>query len=99
MSESSPDTQSTLRLNPDDNVVIARRSLSPGMAIQAEGMTVKEPVGPGHKLAVQAIVTDQPALIGALFFSRAIALVRGVRQARKEGEEIRGPLLRDAGDR
>jgi hypothetical protein len=39
------------------------------------------------------------ALIGALFFGRAIALLRGVRQARQEGEEIRGPLLRDASDR
>jgi hypothetical protein len=39
------------------------------------------------------------ALIGALFFSRAITLVRGLRQARQEGEEIRRPLLRDAADR
>jgi hypothetical protein len=39
------------------------------------------------------------ALIGALFFSRAITLIRGVRQARQGGEEIRRPLLRDAADR
>jgi hypothetical protein len=39
------------------------------------------------------------ALIGGLFFSRAVALVRGVRLARREGEEIREPLLRDAADR
>ena len=39
------------------------------------------------------------ALIGALFFSRAVALVRGVRQARQEGEEIRPPLLHNAADR
>ena len=39
------------------------------------------------------------AIIGALFFGRAIALVRGVRQARQKGESIREPLLHDAADR
>jgi len=39
------------------------------------------------------------ALIGGLFFSRAVALVRGVRAARKQGEVIREPVLRDGAER
>ena len=39
------------------------------------------------------------AIIGGLFFSRAIALVRGVRQARQEGEQIREPVLHDGAER
>jgi hypothetical protein len=39
------------------------------------------------------------ALIGGLFFSRAVALVRGVRAARQQGEVIREPVLRDGAER
>jgi altronate hydrolase len=44
-----------LRLNPADDVVIARRQLVKGTLIKGEGVTVIGLVPPGHKLATRAI--------------------------------------------
>jgi altronate hydrolase len=52
----------TLRLHPDDSVVIARADLVPGTAIAAEGTTVREAVPLGHKLATRAIAAGEPVL-------------------------------------
>jgi arabinonate dehydratase len=50
----------TLRLHPDDSVVIARGDLAPGTSIPGEGTTVREAVPLGHKLATRAIASGEP---------------------------------------
>ncbi|MFA7664774.1 MAG: altronate dehydratase family protein [Burkholderiaceae bacterium] len=52
--------QPTLRLSPEDDVVIAARPLSAGTAIASEGITCSENVPAGHKLAVRAVAKGQP---------------------------------------
>jgi len=49
-------------------------------------------------LWTNAIFAAMHVLIGGLFFGRALSLVRGLRTARREGEEMPEPLLRDAAD-
>jgi altronate hydrolase len=64
----------TIRLHPDDDVLIARAQLVSGTSI--EGLTVRGLVPPGHKVAVRAIAQGAPVrrynqIIG--FASKAIA--------------------------
>jgi len=66
----------TVRLNPRDNIVVAREALSPGERVEAEGLTVVDAVPRGHKLAAVAIAEGEPVrkydqIIG--FASGAIA--------------------------
>jgi altronate hydrolase len=49
-----------LRLNPADDVVIARRQLVSGTLVKSEGVTVIGLVPPGHKLATRAIAAGAP---------------------------------------
>ena len=49
-----------IRLHPDDDVVIARRQLLPGMEIAEEGLVVASMVPAGHKIATRPIVMGQP---------------------------------------
>jgi altronate hydrolase len=50
----------TIRLHPDDDVVIALEPLDPGSRIEAEGLDVREPVPAGHKLATRDIPAQGP---------------------------------------
>ncbi len=50
----------TIRIHPNDDVVIARRQLLGGSRIDAEGITVAGLVPPGHKLASRALAAGQP---------------------------------------
>ena len=50
----------TLRLNPDDDVVIAARPLAAGTRIEAEGISCADSIPAGHKVAVKAIAKGQP---------------------------------------
>ncbi len=50
----------TIRIHPNDDVVIARRQLLGGTHIEAERITVAGLVPPGHKLAVRAVAAGQP---------------------------------------
>ena len=50
----------TLRLNPQDDVVIAARPLQAGTRIEAEGVTCADAIPAGHKLAVRAVARGQP---------------------------------------
>jgi altronate hydrolase len=52
----------TIRLNPDDNVVIAQCALLPGTTLPGEGVTVQAPVAAGHKLATRPIAPGEPIL-------------------------------------
>jgi altronate hydrolase len=54
------DVPPVLRLNPADDVVIARRQLVSGTLIKSEGITVIGLVPPGHKVATRAIAPGQP---------------------------------------
>jgi altronate hydrolase len=49
-----------LRLNPADDVVIARRQLVTGTLLKGEGVTVIGLVPPGHKVATRAIAAGAP---------------------------------------
>ena len=49
----------TIRLNADDDVVIARQQLVPGTTLADEKITVQSLVPPGHKLATRAIEVGQ----------------------------------------
>jgi len=52
--------QITIRLHPDDNVVIARTDLLPGATLPAEGITARQRIPSGHKLAARAIAKGEP---------------------------------------
>ncbi len=54
------DVALVLRLNPADDVVIARRQLVAGTLIKSEGVTVIGLVPPGHKVATRAIAAGSP---------------------------------------
>lgn len=49
-----------IRLNPMDNVVIARQALLPGVRLDAEAITVRQPIPSGHKLATEPVAQGQP---------------------------------------
>ena len=55
--QSSPPT---IRLNPADDVVIARRQLSPGTPIPDEARITADEIPAGHKVAVQRIAAGEP---------------------------------------
>ena len=49
-----------LRLNPLDDVLIARRPLVAGEVLEQEGVTVRQPVPAGHKIAARRVEAGQP---------------------------------------
>lgn len=56
------DMPATIRLDPADNVVVARRDIAMGEHIAAEGITALQDVPSGHKIAACAIVRGAPVL-------------------------------------
>src|SRR5438128_12604760 len=48
-----------IRLHPDDGVLIARASLPPG-TIVADGVTTRDRIPAGHKVATRAIAVGEP---------------------------------------
>src|SRR5271169_223549 len=69
-------TSLTIRLHPDDDVVIARQQLVSGTALLDENVKVSGLIPPGHKVATRALVVGAPVkrynqIIG--FAKRAIA--------------------------
>ena len=66
----------TIRLNPADNVVVARTDLLPGTTLPGEEVTTKGHIPPGHKVATTDIAEGETVrkyaqIIG--FASRPIA--------------------------
>jgi altronate hydrolase len=51
---------STIRLHPDDDVVVAVRDLAAGTPIENGAVVVRERIPAGHKIATAARVTGQP---------------------------------------
>ena len=58
MAEPAP--KLTIRLNPADNIVVARADLLPGTAIPGENVTARARIPAGHKIATRAIAKDEP---------------------------------------
>ena len=50
----------TIRLNPADNVVVARADLLPGTEIPGEKLTTKGHIPAGHKVATAAVKAGEP---------------------------------------
>ena len=50
----------TIRLNPADNVVVARTDILPGAAVAGEGVSTAGHVPAGHKIATRAIAKGEP---------------------------------------
>ena len=48
----------SIRLSPDDNIVVADDQIGPGVA--AAGVTARERIPRGHKMAIAKIAKDQP---------------------------------------
>jgi len=49
-----------IRLNPLDNVLIARQALPEGLSLEAEAIIVRQPIPSGHKVATQRVEQGQP---------------------------------------
>lgn len=49
-----------IRLNPLDNVIIARQPLAQGLHLDIEGVTVRQPIPSGHKIATERVEQGQP---------------------------------------
>jgi altronate hydrolase len=49
----------TIRLNPADNIVVARADLLPGTALDGEGVAARQRVPMGHKVATKAIADGE----------------------------------------
>lgn len=49
-----------IRLNPLDNVLIARQVLPEGLSLEAEAITVRQLIPSGHKVATQRVEQGQP---------------------------------------
>ena len=50
----------TVRLNPNDNVVVARVDILPGAELAGEGLTTSQRIPAGHKVATRPIPTGEP---------------------------------------
>jgi altronate hydrolase len=50
----------TIRLNPNDNVVVAVAAIAPGTDVAAERVTARDPIPFGHKMATRAIAKGEP---------------------------------------
>lgn len=49
-----------IRLNPLDNVLIARQALPQGLELAGEAITVRQPIPSGHKVATERLEQGQP---------------------------------------
>ena len=52
----------TVRLHPNDNVVVARIDVAAGTELPAEGVTSLNRVPPGHKIATRALAAGEPVI-------------------------------------
>src|SRR5258708_6162044 len=50
----------TIRLHPQDDVVIARLEIAAGALLAKENVRAAAPIPPGHKIAVRAVAQGQP---------------------------------------
>ncbi|MCB1343553.1 MAG: UxaA family hydrolase, partial [Pseudooceanicola sp.] len=57
-----PVTSPVIRLDPADNVVVAREDIAAGTRIDAEGIMAREAIPMGHKIATRALAKGEPVL-------------------------------------
>src|SRR3954470_8805946 len=50
----------TVRLNPNDNVVVARVDILPGTELPGEGLAIAQRIPAGHKVATRPIAVGEP---------------------------------------
>ncbi len=50
----------TVRLNPNDNVVVARVDILPGTALAGEGLAVTQRIPAGHKVTTAPVAVGEP---------------------------------------
>ena len=63
----------TIRLNPADNIVVARADLLPGAPIPGEGVTVKSRIPIGHKLAIKPLAKGDTVIKYGTDIGRVVA--------------------------
>ena len=56
----APKTPLHLRLNRDDDVIIALREIAAGTRIESEGVSAADKIPPGHKMATRAKAIGEP---------------------------------------
>jgi hypothetical protein len=56
----APKTPLHLRLNRDDDVIIALREIAAGTRIESEGVSAADKIPPGHKMATRAKAPGEP---------------------------------------
>ncbi|HEY8613252.1 MAG TPA: altronate dehydratase family protein [Roseomonas sp.] len=83
----------TLRLDPLDNVVVARRALAAGESIPVEGIVVAEEMPAGHKIATRAIAAGEPVLRGGIPIGVAAADIASGQRLRATDLSPGGPGL------
>ncbi len=66
----------TIRLHPDDNVVVARADLAPGEVIESRNRRCENPIPAGHKVAVCAIAAGTPIVKYGQAIGFAAAAIR-----------------------
>lgn len=54
--------QLTIRLNPSDNVAVARADILPGTTVEAESVTATAHIPAGHKIATASLSVDDPVV-------------------------------------
>jgi altronate hydrolase len=64
---------SAIRLDPRDNVLVARQALPAGSRLPAEGIAVAEDVPAAHKLVARRIAAGEPVLRGGVAIGVAAA--------------------------
>ncbi len=56
------DRSKTIRLHPDDNVVVVRVDIAPGEKIGSQDQPCKNPIPAGHKVATRPISPGKPII-------------------------------------
>ena len=84
----------TIRLHPDDDVVIARSQLVGGTTLMDENVTVAGLVPPGHKVATRAVAKGAPVkrynqIIGFASRARSEQSEGAIRRAASRGRSSR----------
>lgn len=70
-----------IRLDPADNIVVARQPIAAGTFIPEEGITVKTDIPIGHKIASRAISCGEPVTFFNKKFSRTMRNICGASSA------------------
>ncbi|WP_202396867.1 UxaA family hydrolase [Teichococcus coralli] len=82
-----------LRLDAQDNVVVARHPLARGARLPSEGLTALEDVAAGHKLATRDIVAGTPVTRGGIAIGTATKDMKAGQPLRASDVSVEGVTL------